>query len=80
MDDLMRDRLIQELHQGVFGVAGTDEKGLVGDMKNFVEELSHQKRCTDANTAKISKIWGVIIAVGFIGSSVLGIGIALLVN
>ncbi len=54
---------IQEIHQGVYGVPDTDEKGLVGKCKEH-----------DAEIAKVKRVLYTTIGV-LAGSGVLSVGI-----
>jgi len=37
-----RDKLIQEVHQGLFGVKGTEDDGIVGEIKGINKHLLTQ--------------------------------------
>ena len=46
-----RDKLTQETHQALLGIPGTEEKGLVGDVKEIKGHLEdHSKRLTVVET------------------------------
>ncbi len=57
MEDEERDKLAQETHQALLGIPGTEEKGLVGDVKEIKAHLDdHSKRLTIMETQrKMSK-------------------------
>ena len=42
MTDQERDALARETHQALLGIPGTDEKGLVGDVKELTERIASQ--------------------------------------
>ncbi len=67
MNQLERDQMLQEVHQGIYGVKESDDKGLVGDLrevKDTVKELNGRVRF---NTVKIASIIGVLIGLGILG-------------
>ena len=42
-----RDELVRETHQAVLGIKGTDDKGMVGDIKEIKAHLdNHSSRLT----------------------------------
>lgn len=47
-----RDKLVQETHQALLGIRGTDDRGLVGDVKEMKGELKAvNKRMDDVEEA-----------------------------
>lgn len=62
-------QLLQEVWQGLFGVNGTDDKGLIGDFKEFKED---QCKKVDRNTRIIYLLMGIIVII----CSLLGVDIA----
>ena len=50
--------LIQEVHQAVLGVSGTDDKGLVGDVKELRQEKKAQDGTVSDHESRISTMEG----------------------
>lgn len=75
MPDKTEKELIQELHQGVYGIPGTEEKGLIGDVKDLIGVIQIQNGRIGKNEQHISRIWGILIGVGAVGGTGLGFGI-----
>ena len=62
-----RDILIHDIWKGIYGIPGTDERGMAGDIKEIVEQQRIQNGSILRNT-----IWRrVIIGVG--GTSIIGL-------
>ncbi len=59
-------QLTQEVHQGMYGVEGTDDKGLVGDLKELVKEARIQNGRVSKNSRRINIIVGVLIGTGIL--------------
>jgi len=71
MPEKSQKEMVQEIWQGLYGVAGNnDENGLVGDFKAFKEQFCKQCESTDK---KFLKTW---IAIGVILLILTGAGIA----
>ena len=71
-------QLIREIWQGVYGIPGTQEKGLAGDVKEIKDHLSEQNSKINKNTNKIHYIIGVLASLGILSG--LGWGIIQLVG
>jgi len=69
--------LTQQLIQGIYGIPGTEEKGLLGDVKDLIQEVKTQNSRVKKNEQMIVKIWGVLIGAGTILGIVLGKNIEL---
>ena len=80
MPDKPNKQLIQELHQGIYGGPGTEDMGMIGDVKELVKTIKDQNTRVRKNEVKISKIWGILIGVGVIGGTGLGLGIKTLIG
>ena len=76
----MKPSLIREVHQAVLGIPGTEDNGLVGDLKEIKDLVREQNKRIRKNEQKISKIWGILIGVGVLGGSGLGVGISQLLG
>ncbi|KKL05276.1 hypothetical protein LCGC14_2607660 [marine sediment metagenome] len=59
--------LIQEVHQAVLGVEGTDDKGLVGDLKELKTDVKAQNGRVGRNTLKIAGIIAFLAGLGVLG-------------
>ena len=62
-----RDILLHDIWKGIYGIPGTDEKGMVGDIKEIVEQQRVQNGSILRNT-----IWRKVI-VGVGGASLLAL-------
>lgn len=67
MTEKTQKQMIQETHQGMFGVEGTDDKGLVGDVKDIKSEIKEQNGRVRKNSKMIYIIVGVLVVVGAAG-------------
>ena len=73
-----RDRLTQESHQALLGIPGTEEKGLVGDVKEIKGHLEdHSKRITTVEVLQKERNKPSKKALGGYGAGVLGLAVAL---
>jgi len=66
----------REIHQAVFGVPHSEEKGLCGDISEIKELLKTQNGQVQTNRNSISKIKGIMIGLGLLGSGGVGMSIA----
>ncbi len=73
-------QLIQEVHQAMFGVEGTEDRGIVGDVRETRKDVKEQNKRVGKAEAKINKIWGVLIGIGAVGGTGLGLGINQLIG
>ena len=71
-------QLIQETHQSVnmlttvlLGVPGTDDKGLVGEVKQVKCNQREQWKSHSKLSMRVWILWGIIIAVGAIAGGVI---------
>lgn len=53
MVDKTQKELTRELHQGVYGVPDTDDRGLVGDVKEVLKLIKEQNGKISKNTHRI---------------------------
>lgn len=72
--------LIQELHQGIYGIPDTEEKGLIGDVKDLVTAVGNQNKRVRITEIHISRIKGILIGVGILGGSGAGLGLWMLLG
>jgi len=69
MADKTQKELMQELHQGMCGISGTEDKGLIGDMKFLTKLVLKQNSRIRKNSRLIYIMYGALAASG------LGLGI-----
>ncbi len=50
---------VRAVHQGMFGIPGTEDNGLVGDLKDLVKLLREQNGRVRRNTVKIYTQYGL---------------------
>ena len=74
-----QEQLIWEVHQGMFGVEGSDDKGLVGDMKETKADVKNQNGRVTKVEGKIRYIYGMIVGAAVAGGGI-GAGIGSLFN
>jgi len=74
-----QEQLIWEVHQGMFGVEGSDDKGLVGDMKETKADIKNQNGRVTKVEGKIRYIYGMIVGAALAGGGI-GAGIGSLFN
>jgi len=65
-----QEQLIWEVHQGMFGVDGSDEKGLVGDMKETKEDVKKQNGRVTKIEGRIKYMYGLIIGAALAGGGI----------
>ena len=76
MPEKTSKEMVQSLYQAVVGIAeNADENGLIGDIADIKELLQTQNKRISKAEGKVNKIWGVLIGVGAVGGTGLGIGI-----
>jgi len=51
MKAIERDDLIRQVHQSIYGVEGTEDKGMAGDVKDIKDCLTNVKKDVSKNTA-----------------------------
>jgi len=78
MREKTQKELIQELHQGIYGVPGTEEHGLIGSVKELVDQVRAQNGRIRKNEQKIFKIWGILMGIGAAAGIAFGLGLKLL--
>ena len=76
MAEKTQKELLQKLYQAVVGIPeNPDENGLIGKVDDISELLKLQNCRIRRNEQKISKIWGILIGIGAVGGTGLGMGI-----
>ena len=60
--------ILQEIHQVVIGIPGTEEHGMVGDLKETKALLLTQNKRIGKVENRVSKIWGILIGIGSVGA------------
>jgi len=71
------ERKLDSLCQAVIGIPeNPDDNGLIGDVKDLKKILLSQNDRIRKNEQRIFKIWGILIGVGAIGGSGLGVGLS----
>ena len=76
--DKTQKELLQELHQGIYGISHTEEHGLLGDVKELVVQVKLQNDRIRKNERRIYKMWGILIGVGFAAGTGVGLGLKIL--
>ena len=77
---MSQEEQVRELHQAIFGVKDSADKGMAGDMREIKELLKTQNGRVQNNRASISKLKGIMIGLGLLGSSGVGMGVVQLVT
>ena len=54
---------IQEVHQSVFGVPGTEDKGMAGDIKDIKNLIKEQNCRYDKLKSKVYYLCGVVACI-----------------
>ena len=81
MPDKTEKELLQELYQAVIGIPeNPDAKGLIGQVHDLGELIVSQNNRVGKAERKISQIWGILIGIGAVGGTGLGLGIKTLVG
>ena len=66
MKPAQRDDLIKQIHQSIYGVGGTEDKGMAGDVKEMKDCLKKVKSDVTKNTT-FRKVATTIFTGTFIG-------------
>ena len=74
MNGKTQEQLIWEVHQGMFGVEGSDDKGFVGDVKEIKKDVKDQNGRIARVEGKIKYIYGLIAGAALAGGGI-GAGI-----
>ena len=64
MPDKTQKELTRELHQGMYGVKDTEDKGLIGDMRFLTKLVLEQNGRIRKNSRLIYIMYGVLAASG----------------
>lgn len=72
-----QEQMIQETYESVntlttvlLGVPGTDETGLVGEVKSVKLSIKEQWRSLNRLSIRVWMLWGIVIAVAVIASGI----------
>ena len=79
MPEKSQKRMAEEVHQGMFGVEGTDDRGLVGDVKEIKSTVKEQNKRVTKVEGKVKQIYGMIIGAALAGGGI-GAGIGQLLG
>ncbi|KKN53773.1 hypothetical protein LCGC14_0598660 [marine sediment metagenome] len=78
MTEKSQIKLIQETHKYVntlttvlLGVPGTDDKGLVGEVKQIKFNQKEQWTSHSKLSTRVWMLWGIVLAIGVIASGVI---------
>ena len=74
-----QNKIIWGVHQGIWGVEGSDDKGLVGDVKEIKADVKNQNGRVSKVEGKIRYIYGLIVGAALAGGGI-GAGIGSLLN
>lgn len=74
MPDKSQKQMIYETHQAMFGVGGSEDKGLVGDVRGIAANVKTQNSRVDKLETKVAKIYGMIAGAALVGGGI-GAGI-----
>jgi len=74
------EQQVQEIYQFIFGVPHTEDKGLCGDIHEIKELAKAQNGRVQVNRNSISKIKGILIGLGLLGSGSIGMGVVQLIS
>ena len=81
MPEKTQKELLQELYQAVIGIPeNPDEHGLIGDVAEVKEFIKAQNGRIGKVEQKTNIIWGILIGVGAIGGTGVGLGIKALLG
>jgi len=72
MTEKTQKQFIAETYQAVFGVPGTEEKGIAGDLKDIKKLLVSQNERYQKLSNKVNWVIGVLSATGAIGGGIFG--------
>jgi len=67
MPEKTQKQLIQEVHQGIYGVPHTEERGVLGDIKDIKTAIKEQNGRVRRNSKLIYVIIGVLMGTGVLG-------------
>jgi len=73
MVEKTQKKLIQEVHQAMFGVPNTEDMGLVGDFKEVRQAVREQNHRYHKLNGKVNKIIGIVIGCGILSGGGYGI-------
>ena len=74
MPDKTQKQMIYETHQAMFGVGGSDDRGLVGDVREIKGNVKAQNDRVGKLEGKVAKIYGMIAGAALVGGGI-GAGI-----
>jgi len=67
MPEKTQEQLIQETHQGLYGVKDTDDKGLIGDVREIKDDVKNQNRRITKLEGAQKRLYGMIMGAGLAG-------------
>ena len=71
-----QEEMVRELYQVIIGIPNNpDENGLIGDVKEIKENGKTLNGRLGKAEGKINKMWGILIGIGAVGGTGLGMGI-----
>ena len=70
---LTQGKMIQELYTTLLGVKGTDEKGLVGDVKEAFKEIKSLRTSQNKLSRNLWILVGILSGSGIIGANITGV-------
>ena len=74
MPDKSQKQMIYETHQAMFGVEGSEDYGLVGDVKEIKTNVKVQNMRVSKLEGKVARIYGMIAGAALVGGGI-GAGI-----
>jgi len=74
MVERTQKQIAYEVHQAMFGVEGSDEKGMIGDIKEIRADVKAQNGRVRTMENKMKQLYGMIIGAACAGGG-LGAGI-----
>ena len=75
MTDKTQKEMAHDVYQAMFGVEGSDEKGMVGDIKEIRADVKAQNGRVSKVELKLGRIYGMVI-----GAAAFGGGIGSVIN
>ena len=70
---------LNQIHQGLYGVPGTDDKGFCGRVKDLEEDHDALKSKVENQRNRLSTLIGLLIGAGVLGGAA-GAGISQLIG
>jgi len=67
--------LIKEIHRAIWGIPGTEDKGIYGELKELNKLCKEQNNKVNTNSGSINKLKGFLIGASLAAGSGLGVGL-----